>query len=136
MELIDFARIVFSLIAVLGMIGLAAFAAKKFGLQNGALAGNRARRLSLVESLPIDQRRRAAIISCDGREHLIILDQSRVTIVERGIPAREAASEDDPIIRLANKAAPRKLHVPAAVANFLHRTPRDETPALRAAGVL
>ncbi|MCB2114048.1 MAG: flagellar biosynthetic protein FliO [Parvularculaceae bacterium] len=138
MELIDLARIVFSLIAVIGMIGVAAIAAKKFGLQNGALAGNRARRLALVESLPIDQRRRIAIISCDGREHLVILDQSRVTLIERAIPARETAlaSDADPFARMADAPEPRKLHVPARVAGFLQRTPRDRAPAFRAAGIL
>jgi hypothetical protein len=48
MELIDIGRIFFALIAVIGMIGLAAFAAKKLGLQNGAVALNRARRLILI----------------------------------------------------------------------------------------
>lgn len=134
MELIDLARIFFALIAVIGMIGLAALAAKKLGLQNGAVALNRMRRLTLIETLPIDQRRRAAIIACDGREHLIILDQARVTVVEKAIPAREPA-EVDPIA--ARAIAPvRALHVPPAVMNLIHRAPRDKTMALRAAGII
>lgn len=136
MELIDIARIGFSLVAVLGMIGLAAFAAKKFGLQNGAIAGARARRLALVETLPLDQRRRAAIISCDGREHLVILDQGRVTLIESGIPARDAGNTEDPLIRFADSPAKKKLHVPQSVVKFLQRAPHDETTALRAAGIL
>ncbi len=133
MELIDLGRIVFALTAVLGMIGLAALGARKIGLQNGATALHRARRLSVVETLSLDQRRRAAILSCDGREHLIILDQANVTIVENGIPVREAA---DPFADAGAACSPRKLHVPPAVAKLLHRHPRDHTSALRAAGIL
>ncbi|MGD9801299.1 MAG: flagellar biosynthetic protein FliO [Parvularculaceae bacterium] len=136
MELIDIARIASSLIAVLGMIGLAALAAKKFGLQNGAFAARRTRRLALVETLPLDQRRRAAIISCDGREHLVILDQSRVTVIERAIPDRQLAQAEDPIAQSAEWPSPKKLHAPKTVINFLHRAPRDQTSALRAAGVI
>jgi flagellar protein FliO/FliZ len=136
MEVIDIARIFFALIAVLGMIGLAAIAAKRFGLQNGAAAFGRERRLALVETFAIDQRRRAAIIACDGREHLIILDQARVTVVERAIPARETQEAADPIAARASVSPFRKLQVPAAVMNLIHRAPRDRTMALRAAGII
>lgn len=136
MELLEIARIFFALLAVVGMIGLAAVAARKLGLANGAVSFNRARRLAVVETLPLDQRRRAAIIACDGREHLIILDQSRVTVIERAIPAREAAEEADPIAARATAEPLRTLHVPEAVVRFLQKGPRDQTPALRAAGIL
>ncbi len=136
MELIDIVRIFFALIAVIGMIGLAAIATKKFGLQNGAFAINRARRLALIETLPLDQRRRAAIISCDGREHLIILDQSQVTVVEKAIPAREIEEAADPFNSIASQLPLKKLHVPETVAKLLHRAPRDRTMALRAAGII
>ncbi len=136
MELIDLARIFFALIAVIGMIGLAALAAKKLGLQNGIVAVNRVRRLALVETLPIDQRRRAAIIACDGREHLVILDQARVTVVEKSIPARDAADATDPLAARAIAPRVRALNVPPAVMNLIHRAPRDKTMALRAAGII
>lgn len=136
MELVDIARIFFALVAVLGMIGLAAIAAKRLGLHNGALSMARARRLAIIETLPLDQRRKAAIIACDGREHLIILDQSRVTVIERAIPAREPAEAIDPIASHASVEPLKKLHVPETVARLLHRAPRDRTMALRAAGII
>lgn len=136
MELIDIARIVFALIAVIGMIGLAAVAARKLGLQNGALSLTRTRRLSIVETLPLDQRRRAAIIACDGREHLIVLDAARVTVIERGLPPRETAAEADPIAMRANTGPARALHVPSAVTKFMKRAGRDQIGAFRAAGIL
>lgn len=136
MELIDIARIVFALIAVIGMIGLAAVAARKLGLQNGALSLARARRLSLIETLPIDQRRRAAIIACDGREHLIILDAARVTVIECGLPAREPASGEDPLAARAAPPPSPALRVPSAVAKFMKRAAGDQIGAFRAAGAL
>lgn len=136
MELLDLVRVFFALVAVIGMIGLAAIIAKKLGFQNGAAAFRRTRRLAVVETLAIDQRRRAAIISCDGREHLIIIDQSRVSVIERGLPARESAEETDPIAAHANALTQRSLNVPEAVVRFMQRAPRDHTTALRAAGVL
>lgn len=136
MDPVELARIFFALIAVIGMIGLAAAAAKKLGLQNGVVALNRARRLAIIETLQLDQRRRAAIIACDGREHLIILDQARITVVEKAIPAREAADAVDPLAARAIVPPFRSLHVPPAVLNLIHRAPRDKTMALRAAGII
>lgn len=86
MTLLEIARLVFSLIAVIGMIGLAAFAAKRMGLAS-ANGFQRTRRLHLVETLAFDQKRRAAILRCDGREHLIVLDGASVTVIDRDIPA-------------------------------------------------
>ena len=136
MEFVEIARIFFSLIAVIGMIGLCAVAAKKLGLQNAAAGVGRTRRLALVETLPLDQRRRAAIVSCDGREHLIILDASRVTVVERAIPPLESAETADPIAARASIEPMKPLHVPAGVMRLMHRAPQDKTMALRAAGLL
>lgn len=121
MTLLDIARLVFSLIAVIGMIGLAALAARRMGLA-GANGFQRARRLQLVETLAFDQKRRAAILRCDGREHLIVLDGASVTVVDRDIPA--AAPGADP---------------PAPVAAFIDRFgPRapDGAVRLRAVGGL
>jgi hypothetical protein len=118
------------------MIGLVAIAARKLGLQNGISPARQGKRLAIVETMALDQRRRAAIISCDGREHLLILDQARVTVIERAIPPREVAIGADPIAARASVEPLRTLHVPDAVVRFLQRAPRDQTMALRSAGVL
>ena len=89
MPLLEIARIIFALAAVIGMIGLAALAAKKLGLA-GANGFQRTRRLHLVETLAFDQKRRAAILRCDGREHLIMLDAASVTVIDRDIPQASA----------------------------------------------
>lgn len=121
MTFLEIARLLFSLIAVIGMIGLAALAAKRFGLA-GANGFQRSRRLHLVETLAFDQKRRAAILKCDGREHLIVLDGSSVTVIDRDIPS-----------------APASAAAPAPVNAFLkHLTARtgDGAVKLRAVGGL
>lgn len=86
MDVLDFSRIFFALIAVLGLIGLCALVARKAGLAQNALNLAKRRRLALVESLALDARRRAVIIRCDGREHLVILGPASETIVDKDIP--------------------------------------------------
>lgn len=107
MTLLEILRLVFALAAVIGMIGLAALAAKRLGLA-GANGFQRARRLHLVETLAFDQKRRAAILRCDGREHLIVLDGASVAVIDRDIPAApaiEAAAA--PVNAFLDKFQPR-----------------------------
>jgi flagellar protein FliO/FliZ len=121
MTLLEIARLVFSLLAVIGMIGLAALAARRLGLA-GANGFQRARRLQLVETLAFDQKRRAAILKCDGREHLIVLDGVSVTVIDRDIPASAPVAAES-----------------ASVSNFIERfSPRapDGAVKLRAVGGL
>lgn len=132
MGLFEIARIVFALAAVLGMIGLFVFAAKRAGFAN--LQNARGKRLKLIESLALDQRRRAAIIACDGREHLIILDASSTTLVESGIPAPEPQA-------VGNEIQEARLHRAAAngapsFIRFFRRHANDRVGAFRTAGIL
>lgn len=68
---------------VLSLMGLLAFALRKFAPGAASLAPAR-RRLKIVETLPLDHRRRLVLISRDGQEHLIILGTEE-TVVETGI---------------------------------------------------
>lgn len=95
----EIARIVISLVAVLGMIGGGALIAKRMGFAapGGALGGKK--RLSVVETMALDARRRVAIIKCDDAEHLIMLGASGETLVAadiRGDTSAIAASETAP----------------------------------------
>jgi flagellar protein FliO/FliZ len=111
MDILDLSRIFFALIAVLGMIGLCAMIAKKAGLVSGAVGLAKKRRLAIVETLPLDARRRAAIIRCDGREHLVILGQASETLVEANIPALLERG-------IADAAPPATNSEPIATPNF------------------
>lgn len=93
MDAFDLLRMFCALIAVLAMIGLCAMLARKAGLASGAGALGRRRRLHLVETIALDARRRAAILRCDGREHLVILGPASELLIESGLTpvAAEAA---------------------------------------------
>jgi flagellar protein FliO/FliZ len=135
MDLIELARIFAALIAVIGMIGLAAVAARKLGLAAPGSMLARPRRLALVETLALDQRRRAAIIRCDGREHLVILNAASVTVIERGIPHQTEADAPDPLAAFALSPM-KRLSLGSPVVNLFGRQRIDGAETLRAAGAL
>ncbi|MEM9495623.1 MAG: flagellar biosynthetic protein FliO [Pseudomonadota bacterium] len=97
MDAADFLRIIAAFITVIGLIGVSALAAKKIGLAGTGGAGGRKRRLALVETLPLDPKRRLAIVKCDGKEHLVVLSATGETIIDRDIPAApDDIGEDAP----------------------------------------
>lgn len=95
-ELLDWARALFALIATLALILGVAWGARRLGmLQAGP---NSPKRLKISESLMLDPRRRLVIVRCDGREHLILLGPSGdivvddMAAVEPQAPAPESAT--------------------------------------------
>ncbi|MEO1136425.1 MAG: flagellar biosynthetic protein FliO [Pseudomonadota bacterium] len=88
-------RMVLGLAAVIGMIGLAALAVRKAGLSSLACVAGQKRRLSVSEMLPLDARRRLALIRCDEREYLVILGPAGETLVASDLKAAEGAESID-----------------------------------------
>lgn len=80
MDLLDWARAIFALIATLALIVGAAYAARRLGMLQPDAQG--ARRLKITESLMLDPRRRLVIVRCDDREHLILLGPGGDMIVD------------------------------------------------------
>ena len=80
MDLADLARALFALVLTLGLVGLAAAGLRRFGPD--ALARfsgpQRERRLKVVETLALDPARRLVLVSCDGRERLLLLGEGRM----------------------------------------------------------
>jgi flagellar protein FliO/FliZ len=77
----DFLRAVFALVLTLGLIGLAAVALRKYGpdaLARMGAPGRKERRLAVVESLVLDPARRLVLVSCDGKERLLLLGEGQV----------------------------------------------------------
>jgi flagellar protein FliO/FliZ len=80
MSLADFARAFFALAVTLGLVGLAAVAARRFGpewmvrLQRPRTE----RRLAIVESLPLDPARRLVLVRLDATERLLLLGEGRM----------------------------------------------------------
>jgi flagellar protein FliO/FliZ len=90
MDPMDYAQFLFALIFVLGLIGLAAYLLRRFG-PGGAVQARARRggppRLSLIDTLPLDPRRRLVLIRRDGKEHLLLLGAQSDTVVETDIDA-------------------------------------------------
>ncbi len=89
MEFSGYLKFLLSLVFVLGLIGLAAAAMRRMGLgfPVGALKRPGNRRLSVVETAPLDGRRRLVLIRRDDTEHLIVLGPSSELVIESGIKA-------------------------------------------------
>jgi flagellar protein FliO/FliZ len=72
MDVLDWGRAVFALLATLALIGLLALAARRVDATQTTLNGQ-TRRLRVVERLMLDPRRQLALVAFDGREHLLLL---------------------------------------------------------------
>jgi flagellar protein FliO/FliZ len=93
MSLADFARAFFALAMTLGLVGLAAVAARRFGPEwLVRLQRPRAeRRLAIIESLPLDPARRLVLVRLDSTERLLLLGEGRL-LAEVAPPPPEAAA--------------------------------------------
>ncbi len=122
----DIARIIFALSSVVLMLSAGAYLMQRLGLAHGRPAA-RKRRLKLVETLQLDPKRRAALIRCDGEEHLVILNANSATVVARNASraSRRARSNDLP----TEDAAPRFALSMNAAGNPFARPRSDATPA-------
>jgi flagellar protein FliO/FliZ len=86
MDLMDFARYLGALLLVLGLVGAAALAARRFGLSS-LVKPSATRRLSIVETLTVGPRQRLLIIRRDNVEHLVLAGPDGTSIIESGIAA-------------------------------------------------
>jgi flagellar protein FliO/FliZ len=95
MEAMELFRAVLALVLVLGLIGGAAWAARRFGpaLWFGTRP-KRDRNLGVLESLPIDARHRLVLVRHGERKHLLLIGPNHSLVVEDGAvasPLPEAA---------------------------------------------
>lgn len=79
-------RFLVALIFVLGLIGLLAWAARRFGIGGRvAVRSGRRRRMAIVEATAVDAKRRLVLVRRDDVEHLILLGPTVDLVVEQGI---------------------------------------------------
>ncbi|MBA4807908.1 flagellar biosynthetic protein FliO [Brevundimonas sp.] len=85
MNFLDLARAVFGLAFTLGLIGLAAYAARRYAPQLMAKlnAQRGERRMQVVETLVLDPARRLVLVRIDEEERLILLGEGRELIEPR-----------------------------------------------------
>ncbi len=82
-----------SLAFVLALMGGLALVLKKLGLSNPGIAGRGDKRMKLIEVLPLDARRKAVILECDGEQHLVLLSPAGDTVVKNNLSKRVVSNE-------------------------------------------
>jgi len=91
MDVIDFARYVGALALVLGLVGFAALAAKRYGVAGIARLGGGERRLAIAETLVLGTRHKLVLLRRDGVEHLVLIAPDGATVIESDIEAAKIA---------------------------------------------
>lgn len=88
MDMADYTRFILALLFVLGLIALLAAAVRRFGLglPQTPVRRGKDKRLGLVETMPIDAKRRLVLFKRDDVEHLVILGSTTETLVETIVP--------------------------------------------------
>lgn len=80
MDIVEFIRAIAALAVTLGLIGLAAYALRRFGPDavTRLVLARRITRMRVVESLALDPTRRLVIFSLDGEERLMLLGEGKL----------------------------------------------------------
>ena len=94
MEMSDYLRTVSALVLVLGLIMGLLWLLRRIGVPGMVPTRQANRRLSVVESLALDARRRLVLVRRDGQEHLLLLGHAADLVVETGIDNGAAATPD------------------------------------------
>lgn len=90
-EMPDIVRALLALAFVVALMGGLAFILKKLGLSGEPnVPSPKKRRLKIVESLPLDGRRRMVLLQRDEKQHLVILGATSETVVETDISPLES----------------------------------------------
>ena len=87
-------RLLAALLFVLALMGGLALVLRKLGLTQTVSKSAGKRRLNLLESLPLDSRRRAVLLERDDIQHLLILGPNGETVIETGI--KKAPNHEKP----------------------------------------
>jgi len=84
----EYFQFLFALIFVLALIAVLAALARRFGLgYRRPSRGKHDRRLSLVEVIPVDAKRRLALFRRDSVEYLVLMGATSDLLLESAIPA-------------------------------------------------
>ena len=86
LETFSYLKFILALIFVLGLIGGLAIIAKRAGLGNrGPLVKGQSKRLSIVETMALDPKRRVVLVRCDHTEHLLLLGANSEQSIASGL---------------------------------------------------
>ncbi len=88
MEFTEIFRFAAALAFIIGLIGVCAYLAKRFGLATGGFGSSGSlKRLSISEVKVVDAKHRLVLIRRDGKEHLILMGGEQNLLIEAGIDA-------------------------------------------------
>ncbi|MDA1325712.1 MAG: flagellar biosynthetic protein FliO [Proteobacteria bacterium] len=88
MEFTTYFKFMLALAFVLGLIGVMAWGARRFGVLRGTVrAASGKRRIEIVEIAPIDSKRKLMLVRRDQTEHLLLLGATGDLVIETGIAA-------------------------------------------------
>jgi len=83
-ELSQFFRAIAALVFVLVLMGGLTIALKKLGLTGALPVKSGAKRLKIIEVLPLDGRKKLIIVQRDDVQHLILSGGNEETVIETG----------------------------------------------------
>lgn len=106
MDMLLLAKFFMAFVFVISLMYLLSWGLRKTGLGGPALKGGSKRRLSVVETLQIDHKRRLVLVRRDDKEHLIVLGADGEAVVETGI---SATGEDETVVPFARD--PRNVKI-------------------------
>lgn len=81
----SYLRLIIALVIVIAMIGAAGWIVRRFGWGARFVARTGARRLAVLEVLPMDGKRRLVLLRRDGVEHLVLVGAGGDLLIEGGI---------------------------------------------------
>lgn len=86
-EAISWLRVLIAFAVVFGLLGVMGFALKYVNLKGLKLPSrnDRPQRLTIVETLALDLRRRLVIVRCDDKEHLLLLGLNQDIVVDANL---------------------------------------------------
>ena len=99
----------FGLVVTLGLVGLAAYAARRWGpMGMMQIRAGGARRLAVIESLALDPSRRLVLIRLDQEERLLLLGEGRM-LDHKGVytPPSPPAPHGDPLAAFRPRNTPK-----------------------------
>jgi flagellar protein FliO/FliZ len=91
-------RFAASLVLVLGLMLAVLWALRRFGLGGMVARPGARRRLSVIETMALDGRRRLVLVRRDDCEHLLLIGGPNDMVVEQGIaPVAELPVKEDQV---------------------------------------
>src|SRR5579862_5006944 len=108
-------RFFLAFLIVLGLIGVTAWAVRRFGAGRlgGASARGRQPRLAVIDYASVDARRRLILVRRDNVEHLVMIGGPTDVVVEPNIVRAVAANPRDAVLpRTPSMEMPRAMPLP------------------------